>query len=88
VKKIETGVSSDTYPLQTKTNHACGEAPWAPIPAGTAEGCPATGSDTIPASEARGAKGAACPGVVTTAEGPASYAASVGTYSWGTGGSA
>jgi hypothetical protein len=35
-EKSETGVSSDTYPLRTKANRACGEAPRAPIPAGAA----------------------------------------------------
>jgi hypothetical protein len=84
--KIE--VSSDTYPLRGKANRACGEAPRAPIPVGAAEGCPATGFGTVSALDARGAEGAAFPGVVTTVEGPASWAASVGTCSWGTGGSA
>jgi hypothetical protein len=83
-EKTETGVSSDTYPLWTKANRACGEAPRAPIPAGAAEGCPTAGFGTVPASDARGAEGAACPGVVTTAKGPASCAASAGTCSWGT----
>jgi hypothetical protein len=87
-EKTETGVSSNTYPLRTKANRACGEAPRAPIPAGAVEGCPAAGFSTIPASDARGAEGAACLGVVTVAEGPASYATSAGTYSWGTGRSA
>jgi hypothetical protein len=87
-EKTEIGVSSDTYPLRTKANRACGEAPQAPIPAGAAEGCPAAGFGTVSASDARGTEGAACPGVVTTAEGPASCAASVGTCSWGTGRSA
>jgi hypothetical protein len=87
-KKTETGVSSDTYPLRTKVNRACGEAPWAPIPAGAVEGCPTAGFGTVSASDARGTEGAACPGVVTTAEEPASYAASAGTFSWGTGRSA
>jgi hypothetical protein len=84
--KIE--VSSDTYPLRGKANRACGEAPRAPVLAGTAEGCPAAGFGTISASDARGTEGAACPGVVLTAEGPTSCAASARTCSWGTGGSA
>jgi hypothetical protein len=87
-EKTETGVSSDTYPLQTKANRVCGEAPQAPIPAGAAEGCPAAGFGTVSALDTRGAEGAVCPGVVTTAEGPASCAASAGTCSWGTGRSA
>jgi hypothetical protein len=84
-EKTETGVSSDTYPLRTKANRACEEAPRAPIPAGAAEGCPAASFGTVSASDARGAEGAACPGIVTTAEGPASCAASAGTCSWGDG---
>jgi hypothetical protein len=87
-EKTETRVSSDTYPLRTTANRACGEAPRAPTPAGAAEGCPAASFGTVSASDARGAEGAACPGVVTTAEGPTSYAASAGTCSWGTGRSA
>jgi hypothetical protein len=87
-ERTETKVSSDTYPLRGKASHVCGEAPRAPIPAGAAEGCPATGFGTVFASEARGAEGASCPAVVTTAEGPASGAANVGTCCWGTGGSA
>jgi hypothetical protein len=85
-ERTKTEVPSDTYPLRGKANRACEEAPRAPIPAGAAEGCPAAGFGTISASDARGAKGAAGPGVITTAEGPASCAASTGTYSWGTGG--
>jgi hypothetical protein len=87
-ERTKTKVSSDTYPLWGKANRVCGEAPRAPIPAGAAECCPTTGFRTISASDARGAKGASCPGVVTTAEGPASGAASAGTCSWGIGGSA
>jgi hypothetical protein len=71
-ERTKTEVSLDTYPLQGKANRACGEAPRAPIPAGAAEGCPAAGFGTVSASDARGAEGAACPGVITTAEGPAS----------------
>jgi hypothetical protein len=87
-EKGETGVSSDTYPLRTKANRACGEAPRAPILAGAAEGCPAAGFGTVSASDARGTEGAACPGIITAAEGPAACAASAGTCSWGEGGSA
>jgi hypothetical protein len=61
-----TEASSDTYPLRTKANRACGEAPRASVPTGTAEVCPAAGFDTIPASGARGAKGTVRPGAVTT----------------------
>jgi hypothetical protein len=82
-EKTETGVSSDTYPLQTKANRACGEAPRAPIPTGAAEGCPAAGFGTVSASDAQGTEGAACTGIVTTAEGPTSCAASAGTCSGG-----
>jgi hypothetical protein len=77
--KIE--VSSDTYPLRGKANRACGEAPRALASAGTAEGCPAAGFGTASVSDARGTEGTTCPGVVTTAEGPASCAASAGTCS-------
>ena len=87
-KITETGVPSDTYPLRGKANRACGETPQALVSAGAAEGCPAAGFGTVSSSDARGAEGAACPGVVTTAEGPASCAANAGTCSWGTGGSA
>jgi hypothetical protein len=87
-ERTKTKVSSNTYPLQGKANRACGEAPRAPIPAGTAEGCPTAGFGTVSASNARGAKKASCLGVVTMAEGPASGAANAGTCSWGAGGSA
>jgi hypothetical protein len=87
-EETEIEVSSDTYPLWGKANSACGEAPRAPIPTGAAKGCPIVGFGTVSASDAPGTEGAACSGVVTTTEGPASCAASVGTYSWGTGGSA
>jgi hypothetical protein len=87
-KRTKTGVFSDTYPLRTKANRACGEAPQAPIPAGAAEGCPAAGFGTVSTSDARGVEGAACPGVITTTGGPASYAASADTCSWGAGRSA
>jgi hypothetical protein len=86
--KTKTEVSSDTYPLRGKANRACGEAPRALASAGTAEGCPAAGFGAASISDARGTEGATCPGVVTTAEGPASCATSVGTCSWGMGGSA
>jgi hypothetical protein len=85
-ERTETEVSSDAYPLRGKANRACGEDPRAPIPAGAAEGCPAAGFGTVSASDARGAEGAAGPGIVTTVEGPASCIASAGTCSWGTGG--
>jgi hypothetical protein len=84
----KTGVSSDTYSLRGKANRACGEAPRAHIPAGSAESCPAAGFDTVSASDARGTDGPACPGIITAAEGPASCAASAGTCSWGVGESA
>jgi hypothetical protein len=87
-EKGETGVSSNTYPLRTKANRACGEAPQAPIPVGATEGCPASGFGTVSASDARGAEGAACLGIIKATEGPASCAASAGSYSWGAGGSA
>jgi hypothetical protein len=67
-QKTKTEVSSNTYPLRGKANRVCGEAPQAPIPLGAAEGCPPAGFGTVSASDARGAEGAACPGVVTTAE--------------------
>jgi hypothetical protein len=82
-EKTKTEVSSDTYPLRGKANRACGEAPRAPVSTGAAEGCPAAGFGAVSASDARGAEGAACPGVVMTAEGPASCTAGVGTCSWG-----
>jgi hypothetical protein len=50
----ETEVSSDTYPLRTTANRACGEAPRASAPAGAAKVCPAAGFGTIPASGTRG----------------------------------
>jgi hypothetical protein len=87
-ERTKTKVSSDTYPLRGKASRVYGEAPRAPIPAGAVEGCPTTGFGTVSASDARGAEGASYPGIVTTAEGPASGAASAGTCCWGTGGSA
>jgi hypothetical protein len=62
---VGTEVSSDTYPLRTKANRACGEAPRASAPTGAAKVCPATGFGTIPASGPRGAEGTVCPGAVT-----------------------
>jgi hypothetical protein len=87
-EKTKTEVSSDTYPLGGKANRACGEAPRAPVSAGAAEGCPAAGFGAASTSGARGAEGAARPGIVTTAGGPTSYTAGMSTCSWGTGGSA
>jgi hypothetical protein len=87
-EKSETGVSSDTYPLRTKANRACGEAPRAPIPAGAAEGCPTAGFGTVSALDARGTEEATCPGVVTATEGSTSCATNAGTCSWGAGRSA
>jgi hypothetical protein len=87
-EKTKAEVSSDTYPLRGKANCACGETPRVPVSAGAAEGCPAAGFDAASTSDARGAEGATCPGIVTMAEGPASYAAGAGTCSWGACGSA
>jgi hypothetical protein len=50
-EKTKTEVPSDTYPLQGKANHACGETPRAPVSAGAAEGCPAVGFSAISASD-------------------------------------
>jgi hypothetical protein len=80
----ETGVPSDTYPLRGNANRACGETPLAPVSAGAAEGCPAAGFDAASTSDARGTEGAACPGDVTTVEGPNSRTVGTGTCSWGT----
>jgi hypothetical protein len=87
-EKTKAEVSSDTYPLRTRANRACGEAPRASALAGAAEGSPTANSGAASTLGARGAKGAAHPGVVTMAEGPTSCAAATGDYSWGTGGSA
>jgi hypothetical protein len=65
-EKTKTEVSSDTYPLRTRANRACGEAPRASVPAGAAKGCPATDSGTASTSGARGTEGATCTGVITT----------------------
>jgi hypothetical protein len=86
--KTKTEVSSNTYPLRTRANRACAEAPRASVPAGAAEGCPAADSGAASTLGARGAEGAARPDVVTTSGGPTSCAASTGACSWGTGGSA
>jgi hypothetical protein len=77
-EKTKTEVSSDTYPLWGKANRACGEAPWALVSAGADEDCPTAGFGVTSASGTRGDDGAALPGVVTTAGGPASCAASAG----------
>jgi hypothetical protein len=82
-EKTKAEVSSDSYPLRGKANRACGETPRAPVSAGAAEGCPTAGFDAASTSDARGAEGATCSGVVTTAEGPASCATGAGTCSWG-----
>jgi hypothetical protein len=87
-EKTKTEVSSDTYPLRGKANRAHGEAPRAPVSAGAAEGCPAAGFGAASTSGARGAEGAARPGVISTVEGPTSCTTGTGTCSWGTGGSA
>jgi hypothetical protein len=86
-KITEIGVPSDTYPLRGKANRACGETSRAPASADAAEGCPAAGFDAASASDTRGAEGAACQGDVTTAEGPTSRTADMGTCSWGACGS-
>jgi hypothetical protein len=87
-KKTKTEVSSDTYPLRTRANRACGEAPRASVPAGTSKGCPAADSGAASTSGARGAEGATCTGVVTMTEGSTLCAAGTGACSWGTSGSA
>jgi hypothetical protein len=87
-EKTKIEVPSDTYPLRGKANRACGETPQAPVSTGAAEGCPAAGFDAASTSDARGAEGAASPGVVTTAEGPTPCTAGTGACSWGTCGSA
>jgi hypothetical protein len=87
-EKTKAEVSLDTYPLRTRANRACGEAPWASALAGAAEGSPTTDFGAASTSGARGAKGAARPGVVTMTEGPTSCAAGTGDCSRGTGGSA
>jgi hypothetical protein len=86
--KTKTEVSSDTYPLWTKANRACGEAPRASVPVGAAEGCPAADSGAASAPGAQGTEGEACPGVVTTTGGSTSCTAGTSACSWGTVGSA
>jgi hypothetical protein len=86
-KKIETEVSSDTYPLRGKANRACGEAPRVSVSVGAAEGCLVAGFDAASTSDARGAEGAACPGDIVTTGGLTSRTAGTGTCSWGTCGS-
>jgi hypothetical protein len=81
-EKTKVEVSSDTYPLRTRVNRACGEAPLASALAGAAD------SGAASTSSARGTEGAARPGVITMAGGPTSCAAGSGACSWGTGGSA
>jgi hypothetical protein len=44
----ETGVPSDTYPLQGKANRACGETPQAPVSAGAAKIVPRPASTPLP----------------------------------------
>jgi hypothetical protein len=56
-EKTKTEVSSDTYPLRGKANHACGEAPRAPASAGATEGCPAIGFGAASASAPEAPKG-------------------------------
>jgi hypothetical protein len=87
-KMTETRVPSDTYPLWGKANRACGETSRTPVSADAAESYPVAGFDAASASDARGAEGAACPGDVTTTEGPSSHMTGTGTCSWGTCGSA
>jgi hypothetical protein len=84
-EKTKARVSLDTYPLRTKTNRACGEAPRASIPVGAAEGYPAADSGAASASGARGAEGAACLGLISTTGGSTCCTADMGAYSWGTG---
>ena len=83
-----TEVSSDTYPLRTKANRACGEAPRASVPAGATEVRLAAGFDAVPTSGARGAEGTACPCAVTTARGSTSCTTGTSDRSWETGRSA
>jgi hypothetical protein len=87
-KMTETRVPSDTYPLRVKANRACGETSQTPVSADAAKSFPAAGFDAASASDARGAEGAACPGDITTAEGPTSRMTGTDTCSWGTCGSA
>jgi hypothetical protein len=86
-KMTKTRVPLDTYPLRGKANRACGETSRALVSADATEGCPAAGFDAASASDTRGTEGVACPGDVTTAEGPTSRTAGTGTFSWGACGS-
>jgi hypothetical protein len=56
-EKTKAEVSSDTYPLRTRANRACGEATRASALSGTVEGSPAADSGAASTSGARGAKG-------------------------------
>jgi hypothetical protein len=87
-KMTETRVPPDTYPLRGKANRACEQTSRTPVFADADEGCPAAGFNAASALDARGSEGAACPGNVTTAEGPTSRTAGTGTCSWGACGSA
>jgi hypothetical protein len=82
-KMAETRVPLDTYPLRGKANRAYGETSRTPVSADATEGWPAVGFDAASASDARGTKGAACPGDVTTAEGTTSRTGGTGTCSQG-----
>jgi hypothetical protein len=77
-KETKTEAFSDTYPLRTRANRACGETSRASVPAGAAKGCPATNFGATPTSGARGAEGVACPGIAAAAGGSASYTAGAG----------
>jgi hypothetical protein len=77
-KEAKTEAFSGTYPLRTKANRACGEAPRASVPAGAAKGCPAPDFGVAPTSGARGAEGAAYPGVASADGGSTSCAAGMG----------
>jgi hypothetical protein len=77
-KEAKTEAFSDTYPLRTKANRACGEAPQASVPTGAAKGCPTNDFGAAPTLGARGAEGAACPGVTAAAEGSTSCTADTG----------
>jgi hypothetical protein len=77
-KEAKTEAFSDTYPLRTKANRACGEAPRTSVPTGAAKGCPATDFGAAPTSGARGAEGAAYPGVAAAVGGSTSCTAVMG----------
>jgi hypothetical protein len=51
-KEAKTEAFSGTYPLRTKANRACEEAPRALVPASAAKGCPATDFGAAPTSGA------------------------------------